>query len=757
MKNFTKLSICLFLFIFSAAFFAQSGGTISGKVTYTADQKPLHNATVQIVQLKRTVETDEGGNYKLENIPAGRYTLLAHFDGFSDVAKTIVLVTGANSTVDFSLNLVGVSEQVTVTASGAEQSVFDSFQSVNSVSSNSIAQRAASAIGEVLEGESGVAKRSFGTGSSRPVIRGFDGDRVLVAQDGVRSGSLGSQSGDHGEPVDTLGVERIEIVKGPGTLLYGSNAIGGVVNAISNHEDSAHDGFRGYATVLGGTANKQFGTSGGLEFGYKNFMAWGNGSFQRADDYNTPLGKVPNSANRSTSASVGAGYFTEKGFLSGTFTYDKRRYGIPYAALFEAEEEEETEGEELAAFALPTAPDEDIDLDLRSYNFRLSGGFREIDSVITSGRFHFNYNKYQHKEIEIADGIEEVGTVFDNKTASYRALLEQKPYRKLTGRFGFEGFYRDYQTVGAEQLIDGKVKQNMFSVFGLEELSFGRVSFQFGGRVEHNRYNAENTSLLDRSFTGFSGAAGMRVGLWEGGAFVVNYTNSYRAPALEELYNFGPHIGTVTFEIGNQNLKRERANGIDFGLRHNSNRVRFETNFYYYRINNFVFLAFADEDEDREVDIEDGLPVANYTQADSQYLGAEINFDASINQYFGVFFNGDVVRAKLVDSDVNLPRIPPARMKVGMDFKFKGLNVRPEGVFVSSQEKLFPLERRTGGYGLFNVGANYVIGSQHFAHIFGVTGYNLFDKEYRNHLSFIKDLTPEIGRGVRFGYTIRFF
>jgi iron complex outermembrane receptor protein len=291
----------------------------------------------------------------------------------------------------------------------------------------------------------------------------------------------------------------------------------------------------------------------------------------------------------------------------------------------------------------------------------------------------------------------------------------------------------------------------------LEELSFGRVSFQFGGRVEHNRYNAENTSLLDRSFTGFSGAAGMRVGLWEGGAFVVNYTNSYRAPALEELYNFGPHIGTVTFEIGNQNLKRERANGIDFGLRHNSNRVRFETNFYYYRINNFVFLAFADEDDDGEVDIEDGLPVANYTQGNSQYLGAEINFDASINQYFGVFFNGDVVRAKLVDSDVNLPRIPPARMKVGMDFKFKGLNVRPEGVFVGAQEKLFPLETRTGGYGLFNVGANYVIGSQHFAHIFGVNGYNLFDKEYRNHLSFIKDLTPEIGRGVRFSYTIRFF
>jgi len=149
--------------------------------------------------------------------------------------------------------------------------------------------------------------------------------------------------------------------------------------------------------------------------------------------------------------------------------------------------------------------------------------------------------------------------------------------------------------------------------------------------------------------------------------------------------------------------------------------------------------------------------VANYSQGNSQYLGAELNFDASINQYVGLFVNGDVVRAKLTDNDLNLPRIPPANLRLGMDFKYKGLNVRPEGVFVSAQENLYPLETRTAGYGLFNVTANYIIGTQHAAHIFGVNGFNLLNKEYRNHLSFIKDLTPEIGRGVRFSYTVRFF
>lgn len=767
-KNMKQFSLMIktlaFLFVFSAAAFAQSGATINGKVTYTENQIPLHNATVQIVQSKRTVQTAEDGSYSFDNIPPGRYTILVHNDGFSDAARSIVLVAGANTTLDFSMEVAGVREQVTVTASGTEQSAFDSFQSVTAVPSNVIAQRASSAIGEVLEGEPGVAKRSFGSGSSRPVIRGFDGDRVLVAQDGIRTGSLGSQSGDHGEPIDTLGVERIEVVKGPATLLYGSNAIGGVVNAISNHEDEAHPGLRGYFTGLGGTTNNQFGTSGGLEYGYKNFMGWGNGSFQRVGDYNTPLGRIPNSASRSGSGSGGAGYFADKGFFMGNFSYDKRRYGIPYGALFEEFAEASEEGEEDEVFnpfqpflGLPPRPEEDIDLNMRTYNVRFKGGFRDINSFVTSGNFTFNFNKYRHQELEIEDGDEEVGTTFNNRTSSYRGVFEQKKYNRLTGRFGFEGFNREYETIGAEQLIDGKVKQNMFSVFGLEELNFGRVSFQFGGRIENNRYRPENDELPNRDFTGFSGAAGIRVGLWENGAFVANYTNSYRAPALEELYNFGPHIGNVTFEVGNSDLRRERANGIDFGLRHQSRRFRADFNVFYYGIKNFVYLALADEDGDGEVDIEDGLPVASFFQGDSRYYGAEFSMDASLNKYFGLFAGGDIVRANLTDSNLDLPRIPPARLRAGLNFKYRGLNIRPEGVFVSEQTRLFPLETRTAGYGLFNTTASYVIGTEHFAHIFGVNAYNLTNKLYRNHLSFIKELAPEIGRGVRFSYTVRFF
>jgi len=307
------------------------------------------------------------------------------------------------------------------------------------------------------------------------------------------------------------------------------------------------------------------------------------------------------------------------------------------------------------------------------------------------------------------------------------------------------------------QLIQGKIDHNNFSAFGLEELNFDRVKFQFGGRVEHNSYDPENGDFGDRSFTGFSGGVGVNFPLWKGGAFIANYTHSFRSPALEELYNNGPHIGNVTFEVGNPDLVSERSNGLDLSLRHQSERIKFSADLYYYNINNFVFLAYQDADGDGHVDTMDGLPIGRYEQATAAYFGAELNGEATFNQYLGGFVSLDFVRAQLVDEHLDLPRIPPARARIGLELRYKDLSVRPEAVFTADQDKVAPFETPTAGYGIVNIGASYTIGSQHLAHIFTLNAYNLTDRLYRNHVSFIKDLVPEIGRGIRFGYTVRFF
>jgi iron complex outermembrane receptor protein len=719
----------LFLSGVPAIGFAQATGTLRGTVTLETTGKPIHNVIITISRLNRSTETDDSGVYEFQNVPPGTYEIIAHLDRIPDVVETVSVTAGATTTADIRILLTTRREEVTVTATGAEETSFNSIQSVTSLSSVQIIEKNSQSLGEALDHELGVAKRSSGPGNARPVIRGFDSDRVLVVQDGNRIGSLGFQSGDHGEPIDVLSLDKLEVVKGPATLLYGSSAIGGVVNAVTGH-DAPHEGLHGYITALGGTNNYQGGGSAGFEFGTKRWLVWGNGSGQRSGDYDTPIGRITNSYARNGAGEAGFGYYPGRGFVSFDYVFDKLVYGVP---INPAEQEPEI-----------------IHLNPRRHSIRFNAGMRDIKSFINSAQFSFQYNDYEHGEIDSV--TDAVNTLFKNKTFTHRGYFDQKREKRLSGTFGFWGMHRDYESIGEEALAP-PTKQNAFAVFALEKIDFERIGFQLGGRFEHNGYNPDqilDRPTPDRSFNGFSGAAGIRVPTWRGGAFIANYTHSYRAPALEELYNQGPHPGNATFEFGNPNLKRESGDGIDLSLRHSNDRVRAEFNFFFYKFRDFIFLAPTGE-------FVEGLFVADYAQADARYKGAEFQFDARLHPNIWLLSELDYVNAELIDTDTPLPRIPPLRGRVGLEFLYKGLRFYPEAVMSKDQERLFPAETRTGGYAVFNVTGSYTLAHQHSAHIFSLSGFNLGDRLYRNHLSFIKDFAPEIGRGVRLTYTVRFF
>ncbi|MFY9610519.1 MAG: TonB-dependent receptor [Blastocatellia bacterium] len=730
MRTFTASVVLLVLFFSNiAAAHAETAGTLRGTVTLETSGKPVHGVTVTILELKLSVETNDDGVYEFPSVPPGIYTVVGHLHRVPDVVQTVQVADGANVTADFQLRLRVVGEQVTVSASGNEESSFNSIQSVISLTGAEISERNTQSLGEVLDHELGVAKRGFGPGNGRPVIRGFDGDRVLVLQEGERVGALGFQSGDHAEPIDLLSVEKLEVVKGPATLLYGSSAIGGVVNAISEH-DTAHPGIRGYITALGGTNNWQGGGGGGIEYGNKRWLFWGSGSGQRAGDYDTPIGRITNSYTREGAGSGGFGYFPEKSFFSIDYSFDRRRYGIPFD---------------------PSEVDPEIVLlDPRRHNVHFSGGFRQLDSFITDVQFSAQYTDYKHDEINAVEDI--VNTTFKNKTFTYRGVFDERKTGRWSGSFGVWGLHRDYVSVGEESL-GPPTKQNGFAAFGLQKVDLERVSIQFGARFEHNGYGPDqilDRPTPDRSFNGFSGAIGMRVPMWKGGAFVANYTHSYRAPALEELYNLGPHPGNATFEIGDPNLDRERGDGIDVSLRHSTSRLRAELNYFYYHLKDFIFLAPTGE-------VEDGLIAAQYSQATARYTGTEARLDIGLHQNLWLISALDYVSAELKDTGTPLPRIPPLRGRVGFEATYKGFRFNPEAVMSRDQNRIFPTETRTAGYTTFNVNASYIIPQQHYAQIVSLSAFNLADRLYRNHLSFIKGFAPEIGRGVRLTYTLRFF
>lgn len=724
----TQLNRCGAFLFFCLCGFSQNAGTLSGTVILEAPGTPVHDATVRIVPLGRTAATDNEGRYRFAGLPPGTYTVLAHLHDFTDESQRVQITSGGSATADFKLKVQLVRTQVTVTATGQEQTSLEAFQTVTSLDSFQIAQRAEPSLGEMLENEPGVAKRSFGPGSARPVIRGFDGDRVLMMQDGMPSGSVSSQSGDHGDSIDPLQLDSVEVVKGPATLLYGSSALGGVVNAITGHHqvhEHPHSGLHGNLNLIGGSNNGHAGASAGVEYGYKRWLFWGDSGGQRTGDYSSPLGEVRNSGTRILNHSGGFGWYGDKPFISASYGLDDGRYGVPFAGVLGGEE------------------DAEIDLAFRRHHLRVNTGYRDMAGFIETFRLALNFTDWQHRELE----GETVGTRFNNKQFSYRGTFDERRAGRFSGSFGFSGFHRDYKTTGEESLSP-PVTQNNLAGFGLQEIAFEHFRLQFGGRVENNRYNPDG--LRSRSFTGFSGAAAINVPVWTGGAFVANYSHSYRAPALEELYNNGPHVGNLTFEVGNEDLVRERSNGIELALRHQSHRLRAEVSAFRYDIGDLVYLAPTGV-------IEDGLIKAQYSQADSRYMGVEAGIEAAVSEKLWLRLGMDYVDAQLKVTGTPLPRIPPLRGRVGLEYRAGSLSIKPELILSNAQHQLFPTETATAGYAVVNLGTSYTLARQHFVHIFGFQLFNAGNELYRNHLSFIKEFAPEIGRGVRVTYTLRFF
>lgn len=407
----------------------------------------------------------------------------------------------------------------------------------------------------------------------------------------------------------------------------------------------------------------------------------------------------------------------------------------------------------MRATALPVVPGE-VDFESlheRRNSYQVRAGLRDLGGLIAGGDFAVSYNDYRAREFEFEsdEGVTELDSVATNKNFNYRANFDQQRRGRFSGTFGFSGFTRDFESVG-EEAPAPRTRQNSFAAYALERLDLEHVGFQFGGRVEQNGYRPAG-DFRDRNFVGFSGSAGVRLSLWAGGSLVANYQHSFRAPALEELYNNGPHPGILVFDIGNQALNAERGDGVDFSLRHTSGRVRLDASFYYYGLRNYVFPAFTGS-----TDEESGLPVVVYTQGNSRYTGAEASVEARVLP--ALWLNGkvDYVRAELTELHKPLPRIPPLRGTLGLDWRYKAFGIRPELVMANRQSRVFDNETPTAGYAVFNLNASYTFVSGRVSHIITLGGYNLGDALYRNHLSFIKEVAPEMGRSLRLNYSLRF-
>jgi iron complex outermembrane receptor protein len=697
---------------------AQQGVAVRGSLVHSVTAKPVAGAIVLVEGTSLQTTSDNDGYFTLDHVPAGAYHLLVTANGFVPTRKDIDVGTAA-LTVDVSLDPeLHYSEVVSVSPQSRDQ--FESYQPTSVLAGQDLFKQLEPTIGATLSAEPGVAERSFGPGPARPVIRGLDGDRVLILEDGQRMGDLSSQSGDHGVNINPSAASKIEVVRGPATLLYGANAIGGLVNVITSEiPRSPVSGTSGGVTLDLGTAAKEAGGAGDVTWGNGSFAVHAGGSGRRTGDVDTPEGTIENTQSRAGFGSVGAAWTSSRGFVGASYGYDDSKYGIPIVE----------EG--------------NIQLTPRRHTFDVRGEGRGYKGPIDSFRASIGVRRYRHDELE----GEEVGTQFRNNTAEFELLANHRAIGRLKGTVGGWGLTRSFEATGAEALSP-PVDQKGVAAFLYEELSWRHVVVQFGGRYDHANYEPEG-GLLPRDFDNFSGSLGLLLRPTDSVTVAFSLARAARYPALEELYFNGPHPGNFAFEVGNDQLDSEHAIGFDASLRWRHHRASGEVTYFRNSINDYIFRSPTGEEEEE-------FPVINFVAADSLLQGVESHLDLGITNNLIGEFGLDYVRGDLRDTNEPLPRIPPLRARIGARYQASAFQVGGEVISAAKQARLFENETETDGYTTLKLFAAYSIQAGAATHTVTARLDNAFDELYQNHLSLIKDFVPEMGRNFKLIYGVRF-
>lgn len=731
-------------------------GSIAGRVT-TPEGAAIADTQVRLVELRRQAQSGPDGSFRFDGVPAGTYLLEATSSRAGAAVERVVVPAGGTAEITLALDLTVHREEIVVTASPELRSTYEIAQPTSVLSGEDLQRQIQPTLGETLSREPGVTSTFFGQGASRPVIRGLGGDRIRVLESGLGVGDASTTSPDHAVSVDPSSAERIEVLRGPATLLYGSSAVGGVVNVIDNRIPESLPGTKvgGTVDLRGGSVADERGGVASLT-GALGRIAWHVGYLRReTDDYEIPgfaeskalreeeegegheeeevFGVLPNSATETDSGSLGLSWIGDHGFLGVSVQGFDSLYGIPGGHHHHHEGEEE-------------AP---VRVDLTQQRYGLRGGISRPFGPFRGANLRFGTTDYEHRELEGA----ETGTVFRNDSWEGRLEFLQRQLGALSGSFGLQALSRDFEAIGEEAFVP-PTRTDSWAAFTFQEVVRDDWRFQFGARFEAQDITAETAGANDRSFDGLSGSLGIvRLFGEEDYSLGLSIARSAKLPNAEELFSNGPHIATNAFEIGDPGLDKETSLSADLTLRKVSGRLTGEVTVFANRFDDFIFEQSTDAEQDE-------LPVFRYVQRDAEFRGAELT--GVYQLYHGepdhvdVEFGADFVRAELRDTGEPLPRIPPRRYRLGFHYRGERLSGIVEGLRVEEQNRVAAFERPTEGYTLLNASVGYRFFTSRAVYDVLLRGTNLTDEEARNHVSFLKELVPMPGRDVSLSLRLTF-
>ena len=656
-----------------------------------------------------------------------------------------------------------VLEEVRVVGTPHDRAPTEEAQSISVLAGETLRRSLGNTLGETLAGELGVSSTYFGPGASRPVIRGLAGARVKVMEDGIDALDVASVSVDHAVGVDPLAAQQVEIFRGPTTLLYGSGAVGGVVNTVTNRIPAAppENGLEASFELRGDTVSRARSAAVKVDGGTDAFAWHFDGSRRSADDYEVPhhaalghhgdhdvsAGIVPNSDFVTAGAAAGGAWIGREASVGLAVSRLDSRYGIPGHGHGEhAHDEGSDDDHDLAAAAASHADGARIELEQTRIDIRADRvglpRFPEIE-------LRLGINDYAHVELEGA----EIGTRVTNDAYEGRVEVLHAPWGAWQGAFGAQLGEREIAATGAEAFLP-PVDTRTAGVFLLEYRDVGAWQISLGARLERVRHEAaEVSSTFSASATSLSAAFIRR--LAHDVSVSLNAARSERAPAPEELYSNGPHLAAQTFEIGSPALGIETSDHFDVGIRRTDGRVTWALTAFRTRYDGFIHLAATGVDDD-----ESGLPIHAYVQRDAKLAGLEAELFARLAEAgpgeLDVRLFADTVRAKLEDGS-RLPRIPPRRLGLRLQYHDARLVAGIEAVRYDDQRRTAPFETPTRGYTLvgFDVAWTVRSGRDRSLDLF-LQGANLLDEEARKHTSIVKDMAPLPGRNLAIGVRASF-
>jgi len=644
-----------------------------------------------------------------------------------------------------------------IVVTGVRQKAGDVLGGLSVLQAEELVRDLRPSIGETLARQPGVSASSFGPTASRPILRGLSGDRVRILLDGIGSFDVSASSPDHAVAINPLTAERIEVLRGPSALLFGSSAIGGVVNVIDRRiPRSVPEGTIDVAGLLeyGSAANERSANLSVDVPVVSHFVVHADGNWTKSNDLRTGghiltrdlrelaaaspdpetqeladlKGDLPNTAAKAWELAGGIGYVDGDLNIGVSFTHHDALYGVPIRYSLDPDVEAEA----------PT-----LDVKQNRYDARaeipLTGFFSQV-------RLRGGYAKYRHNEIEDTG---EIASTFHTKGGEGRAELVQSEKGGWGGTSGVQYFDRKVHIDGEEKFLPPS-KQKQFGLFTMQSLVRGPLRLEGGARVESSKMSAQadadlGNPPLKNDFTTVSGSLGAAYDFSPGWRAGLILARSARAPGVEELYANGPHAGTQAFEVGDPNLNAERSVSVEASLRRTAGPVRVTATAYYSHFGNFIFQAPNGA-------IEDDLPVFVYQEGKANFYGFEFETNAELGNAFGVHWDGDLI-ADYVHAEVKdfgpAPQIPPMRLMAGIGGTKGAVDGRLEVEHAFRQNRNAPLETETGAYTLINASLNWKPLQDNPNLTLGISANNIFDVVARRASSFLKDYAPLAGRDIR--------